>query len=126
MITAGTILIAQDAPRPTSFQIEGDSSPTGWLSVTHKLSALELETELKREGWTFFYIAISIKKIAFGFDRARMVDAALVRIIRAAMMEGCNCVQIDQVAAHSFLWIPYISVSAHPRHVQRSSVFSGR
>lgn len=126
MITAGTILIAGDALSPACFEFGTDSHGAGWRPIVHGLSQRELEKELAREGWTFFYMATTIKKTAFGFDRTRMVAAALKRLIKAVKLERCNCLQIDQVAMHSFLRMPYISISAHPRHVQRGMVFSSR
>lgn len=120
---AGTILIDRHALRPRCFHVEDDSGPNGWVPVQHNLTQNELEKELSTAGWTFFYLANSVKTTAFGFNRARMIDAALKRVIANVKQERCNCLEIDRVATHTFLGLPYVSVSAHPRHIQKGMVF---
>ena len=126
MITPGTILIEKDALHPQCFQLARDSSPNAWMAVTHNLTPHELETELSTAGWTFFYMASAIRRTAFGFNREKMIDAALQRVITNVRLQRCNCLEIDEVGTHSFLGMPYVSVSAHPRHIQKGMVFSGQ
>jgi hypothetical protein len=71
-------------------------------------------------------MAGSIRANAFGFERQKMVNAALKRVIASVQLQRCNCLEIDDVATHSFLGIPYITVSAHARHIQKRMVFSGQ
>ena len=66
------------------------------------------------------------KRSAFGFNRARMIHAALQRVISSVQQQKCNCLEIDEVAMHSFLGVPYVSVSAHPRHIQKGILFAGQ
>ena len=126
MFTSGTILIEKDALRPQCFRLEDESCPNAWMSVKHNLTPHELETNLSTTGWTFFYMASPIRATAFGFNRAKTIHAALKRVITGVRQQRCNCLEIDDVATHSFLWIPYMSVSAHPRHIQKGMVFSGQ
>ena len=124
-IGPGTILIAKDAIRPQCFQVEDDLYPDSWMTVRHNLTPDELAKELATSGWTFFYMANSISMTSSGFNRGKMIEAALKRAITAVKLQRCNCLQIDDVLMHSFLGMPYISVSAHPRHIQKGMVFSG-
>jgi hypothetical protein len=124
LITPGTLFMERDAPRPSCFQVQDDAHRTGWLPVKYDRGVLELDAELSRRGWTFFYMANVIRKTALGFDRDKGVSAALKRVIGSVREEGCNCLQIDTVETHSFFGIPYVSVSAHPRHIQKGMVFS--
>jgi hypothetical protein len=39
--------------------------------------------------------------------------------------QHCNCVEFTGVSAKSFLGMPYVNVSAHSRHIQKSSAFAG-
>jgi hypothetical protein len=126
MITPGTILMAKDTFRPQCIQLEEDPYPNSWVPVKHDLTAHELEKELSTTGWTLFYLASPIRTTAFGFDRAKMIHAALKRLIAQAKLQKCNCLEIDDVATRSFLGMPYVSVSAHPRHIQRGQVFAGQ
>jgi len=126
MMTPGTILIDKDALRPQCFQVEGNSYPDAWMSLKPNLTPHEFEKELSSANWTFFYMANSISATAFGFNRARIIDAALKRVITKVRQQRCNCLEIEDVTTHSFFGLPYVSVSAHPRHIQKGMVFAGQ
>jgi hypothetical protein len=126
MMKSGTILIEKNTLRPPCFQAEDELCPNAWMSVKHNLTPRELEQELSITGWTFFYMANTISATAFGFDRARTIDAALKRLITKVKRQKCNCFELGDVAAHSFLGMPYVSVSARPRHIQKGVASSGR
>jgi len=124
-MTTGTILIEKHAACPQCFHLK-DSFPSDWMAVTHNLSPHELEKELSAAGWTFFYMANGIRTTAFGFNRAKMIRAALRHLVRNVSQQRCNCLEIDAVATRSFLGLPYVSVSGHPRHIQKGMVFSSQ
>ncbi len=46
-------------------------------------------------------------------------------VITNGESHNCNCVEITEVSAKSFLGTPYVNVSAHSRHIQESSALSG-
>jgi hypothetical protein len=124
VITPGTILINEGTQRPQCFQLEKDFYAHAWRPVKHTLNSAELEQELAHAGWTFDFMAGAIRTTAFGFDRARMLHAALKRLIANVRRQKCNCLEIDDVETHSFLGVPYVSISAHPRNIQKGVVFS--
>lgn len=124
MIKPGAILIEKDALRPKCFDVEDSPYSGSWIPVKHNLTAHELERELAASGWTFFYMASPIAATAFGFDPSKRMQAALKRLIIEAKLHHCNSLEIDDVVTLSFLGLPYVSVSAHPRHIQTGRVFS--
>ena len=126
MITSGTILISNDAERPECFHLDDDDSSSGWTPLKRHLSFSDLDRELASKGWTFFYFANSITATAFGLDRAKLVHSALARLIANVNVRKCNCLEIDTVTKHSFLGMPCVNISAHPRHIQKGMVFSGQ
>lgn len=123
MINAGSILIQSDAGRPEYFRAVDEVCPPAWTAVSHSLKPSALEAELSRTGWTFFFIANKVRTRAFGFDPARRMATALKRIVSRVREQGCNSLEIEGVATHSFLGVPYLSVSARPRHIQQGFVF---
>ncbi len=125
MITSGVLLIKPDASRPRCFEVEAGSHPNDWMSVKYTVTAQELEKELSATGWTFFFMAGPIRTTAFGFDRDKTASTALKRGIQATIQQGCNCLQIEGVETHSFLGIPYISLSLRPRRIQKGALFGG-
>jgi len=126
MMTAGSILIEKHAPRPECFHLKDHSVPNDWMAIAHNLSSRELEKELSTAGWTFFFMANAIRTTVFGFNPAKMFGRALERLIGNVRQQRCNCLEIDGVATRSFLGLPYMKVSAHPRHIQKGMVFSGQ
>ena len=122
-ITAGRILVEEGTHLPNSLLLQSESSSNGWAVVKNARSALE--KTIQEAGWTFFFIAGEIKTTVFGFDRQKILRAALKRLIKNAKSQHCNSIEITLVAVKSFLKVPYVSVSAHPRHLQKGLVFSG-
>lgn len=123
MITPGLLLIEPGAPRPRCFEVDAHPYPNAWRSIQCTLTPQQLEKELSATGWTFFFMAGPLRVTAFGFDREKTVYAALKRGIRAVRQLRCNCLQIENVEMHSFLGIPYVSLSIRPRHIQKGLLF---
>jgi hypothetical protein len=124
MITSGTILIEKGTLLPQSFRLESQSHAGAWMSVGGDRSSNDVANELASTGWTFFYMAGTVTANAYGFDRLKTVNAALGRLIASARLQNCNCLEIDEVAMHSFLGMPYVSLSAHSCHIQKGALFS--
>jgi len=125
MITPGVLLIERDALRPRCFEVEAGSHPDGWMPIKHTLTPQQLEKKLSATGWTFFFMAGPIRATAFGFNRDKTAYAALNRCIKAVRQQRCNCLQIESVEMHSFLGVPYVSLSVRPRHIQKGMLFAG-
>jgi hypothetical protein len=111
---------------PPEWQVDNDSAASRWSRLTTVPDNRQLESQLASAGWTFFFMATTITATAFGFSRQRMFDAALARLIAAVTLQKCNCVEVDDVSVRSFVGIPYVRVSGHPRHIQKGMVFSGQ
>lgn len=124
MITSGVLLIERGATLPRCFQVEAQSHANGWMLLRQALSPQQLEKELSAEGWTFFFMAGPIRTTAFGFNRDKAIYAALKRGMKAVTQQRCNCLQIESVETHSFLGIPYVSLSIRPRHIQKGMRFA--
>ena len=122
-IKTGTILIEGGASMPDSVLLEGGAYSSGWRSVSN-LDLNQLDSAIHKAGWTFFFMAGEIKITAFGFDKERAVRRAMKRVITNVESHRCNCVEITEVSAKSFLGMPYVNVSAHSRHIQESSAFA--
>ena len=124
MITSGGFLVEGGALRPCCFEV-ASAHPNGWIFIKQTLTPQQLEKELSATGWTFFFMAGPIRATAFGINREKTVYAALNRCIKAVKQQRCNCLQVESVETHSFLGIPYVSVSVRPRHIQKGMLFDG-
>lgn len=96
------------------------------MSVANNPNAHDVEGELTATGWTFFYMAGQVTANACGFNRQRTTHIAIQRLVARAKLQKCNCLEIGDVAMHSFFGIPYVSVSAHFRHIQEGPTFFGK
>jgi len=120
-ITAGTILIEDGTVVPDSMVLKREPYTSGWASLI--FGYRELERTVNKAHWNLFYISSDIKKNAFGFDRQKNLRTAVDRVITAAKANHCNCLEITQVTTSSFLKLPYVTVTAHSRHIQEGNAF---
>ncbi|MBI2688459.1 MAG: hypothetical protein HYX27_19315 [Acidobacteria bacterium] len=122
IITAGSILVAGGKYPPKSFLLQSESDSNGWAAI--KDARATFEKTVQEAGWTFFFMAGEIKTTVFGLDKQKALRAALKRLIADVKSQHCNSIEITRVMSKSFLKVPYVSVSAHPRHLQKGMCFS--
>lgn len=121
----GTLLFEEGAQLPEPLQLGRGMMGTGWAAVTDNLDRLQMERKFSAAGWTFFFKAHSIQCSAFGFDRTQALQKALRRLITAVEQEKCNAMEIDRLAVRSYFGFPFVKLSAHARHIQKSMVLGG-
>jgi hypothetical protein len=121
-IRAGTVLVEDGTPTPESLVVATEHYSAGWSSILQSTSA-QLGRELESAGWTFFYMAGEIRRSGFGFHEQSRTDRAVAHLIDAVKRQNCNCLEITQIRRRSFLGLPYTSLGAHARHIQRSRSF---
>ncbi|MGB9458884.1 MAG: hypothetical protein WCB12_22765 [Bryobacteraceae bacterium] len=124
LITAGSILVQEGTHLPKPLLLQSESGASGWAAVKGTRSGFE--KGIRDAGWTFFFMAGEIKTTVFAFDKQKALRAALRWLISNAKSQHCNSIEITGVAGKSFLKTPYMTVSAHPRHLQEGLVFSGQ
>jgi len=118
-INAGVLLIKEGVSLPGSLQLESETFSRGWRLVKN-LSGSELDRRLFDAGWNLFYMAEELHAFALGSDSEKTARRAAEKVVAIMKSGQLNCVEITQVAAKRFLGLPYVSVSAHPRHIQES------
>jgi len=114
---SGTILVEAGAILPDNVSLQPGVFSQNWRSVAN-LDGIALGAEIAKAGWTFFYMAGEVKKHAFGLGEEQRVRAAVERVIEDVQAQHCNCVEITHLANKSFLGVPYVSITAHARHIQ--------
>ncbi len=123
-IAVGSVFIDGGAQLPDSLLLQREPHLSGWSTVNNVRSTFG--KEIPDAGWTFFFMAGEIKTTVFGFDRQKALGTALNRLIANVKSQHCNSIEITQVTGNSFLKVPYVSLSAHPRHLQKGLTFSGQ
>jgi len=122
-ITAGSILVEEGRHLPKSLLLQTESDSHGWAAV--KDPRATFEKTIQEAGLTFFFMAGEIKATVFGFDKPKALRAAVKRLITDVKSQHCNSIEITRVVGKSFLRVPYVSVSAHARHLQKGMFFPG-
>jgi hypothetical protein len=121
-IRTGTMLIKDGIAMPESLVVGIEHYSAGWSSVIGATSS-QLDRQIEDAGWTFFYMAGEIHATGFGFNDQSRTDRAVAHVIDVVKRERCNCLEITQMRRRSFLGLPYTSLVAHSRHIQRSRSF---
>ena len=83
--------------------------------------AFTLDRKIRAAGWNFFFMAAEVKTMFFGSLRASKVQSALKRILAKVKQQHFNALEVTAIVARHFLGVPYVTVSAHSRHLQHSS-----
>ena len=122
-IAAGDILVQRGVQLPASLRLATQPESDGWTAIKDNHSTFEKTVE--QAGWTLFFMAGEIKATVFGFDRQKALNIALKRLIVNVESQHCNSLEITSILSKSFLSLPFVSVTAHLRHLQKSMFFSG-
>ncbi len=93
----------------------------GEWSVVKALNPFALEREIHAAGWNFFFMATEVKTMFFGFLGEEKIQSALKRILAKVKPQHFNGLEVTEITARRFLGVPYVTVSAHSRHMQQNS-----
>jgi len=123
-VAAGSIWMDARTHLPNSIRLRGERDVSGWTGLNGTRAAFE--KDVQEAGWTLFFMAGAIRTSVFGFDKNKALQVALQRLIAQVKSSHCNGIEITQVAAKSLLGVPYVTVSAHARHLQSGATFTGQ
>jgi len=112
MMRAGTTI-------PQSLQVEAEPYSPGWEIIKNS-DGNSVDRDLRRADWNFFFLAASIQATAIGYVGARTVRRAMERVLAKEAPSKSNCLEVTEISAKRFLGFPYVQVSAHSRHIQKS------
>src|SRR6202167_5664296 len=115
----GTILLNQADSMKKFFALETAPCWGNWNVVTI-LDGFALDRKIHAAGWNFLFMAAEIKVMFFGSLGAAKIQNALKRILEKVKPQNFNGLEVTGIVARRFLGIPYVTVSAHSRHLQPS------
>jgi len=107
---------------PGMTQILGlESEPcSGEWSMLKSQDGFALSRKIHAAGWNFFFMAAEVKVMFLGSLGAVKIQNALKRILEKVKQQHFNGLEVTQIVAKRFLGVPYVTVSAHSRHMQQS------
>jgi len=115
--TSGTILIRENALLPAGLALESEVFLPGWRVIKNLRSTLARNIE--GANWTFFYLAGEIRVTVLGRDRPGTLRRAVKCVLAKQKGQKFNSLEITKVVSKRFLGIPFMSVTAHSRHIQQ-------
>ena len=118
-VQVGTILMKEWAGMPLLIGLETEPGLGEWRMVKVP-DALSLDREIHAAGWNLFFMAAEVKTMFFESVRAPKVQSALKQILAKVKRQHFNGLEVTAIVACHFLGVPYVTVFAHSRHMQRS------
>jgi hypothetical protein len=113
-----TIFIKEDTPLPANLPIESEAFLPGW-KVVKNLDRSTLDRNIERANWNFLYLAGEIRATVLGRDRPGTLRRAVKCVLAKQERRKFNSLEITQVVSKRFFGIPFMSVTAHSRHIQQ-------
>src|SRR6266851_8828436 len=115
---ARTILIRENTPLAANLPIESEPFLLGWR-VVKNLDRSALARNIDGANWNFFYLAGEIRATVLGRDRPGTLRRAVKCVLAKQEGQKFNSLEITKVVSKRFLGIPFMSVTAHSRHLQQ-------
>ena len=113
-----TILIREGTLLPAGLAVESEVFLPGWR-VIKNLDRSTLGRNIEGANWNFFYLAGEIRATVLGRDLSGTLRRAVKSVLAKQVGQKFNCLEITKVVSKRFLGIPFISVTAHSRHIQQ-------
>jgi hypothetical protein len=114
----GTVFIREDTRLPATLAIESEAFLPGWR-VVKNLDRQALIREVEGANWNFFYLAGEMRATVFGREGLGALREAVKCVLAKQEGQKFNSVEITKIVAKRFRGIPFMSVTAHSRHIQQ-------
>ena len=118
-VKVGTILMKEWLGMPPLPGLETEHCYGEW-SVVKVMDAFALDRKIHAAGWNFFFMATEINAMSLGFLAPEKIQSALKRILSKVKPQHFNGLEVTEIVARRFFGVPYVTVSAHSRHMQQS------
>ena len=120
-VQVGTILISG---WPQVFELENEPYSGRW-NVVKGPDGFGVDRKIRAAGWNLFFIASEMKAMFLGAAGTKKINRAVNRILGEVNEQHFNGLEVTRIVSKRFLGLPYVSVSAHPRHVQQNCYLDG-
>ena len=117
-IQVGTILMKEWPGMTQLLNLESEPCSGEW-SLLKVLDGFALDRKIHAAGWNFFFMAAEVKVMFFGSgsgEDPESIEADSWKV----KQQHFNGLEVTEIVARRFLGVPYVTVSAHSRHMQQS------
>jgi hypothetical protein len=109
---------------PESVHVQTETFCSDWYTIT-SLSGDDLDRQLRSDRWNFVFMAGACQAASWGSWSGTAIRCAAIRVLKKSKATKLNAFEITGIRARRFLGVPYVVVSGHSRHVQKSTVLQG-
>ena len=118
-IQTGTIMVQQLASLQ-SLGIESEPYSGSWRSLGI-LESTGLDRKIRPAGWKLFFLAGELRAVVPAWGGQKTLRRGVRRLLAQTRSQHFNCLELTHILRKRFLGIPYLSIAAHRRHIQRDS-----
>jgi len=115
-IQAGTKLVKQSTFLQ-SLGVESEPYCETWRSLSVRDSS-GLDHKVRAAGWNLFFMAGELRAVVPAWGGQNTLRRGVKRLLAQTRLQGFNCLEVSHILKKRFLGIPYVSIAAHPRHIQ--------
>ena len=112
-----TIFIRENTRLPVSVTLESETFLPGWRSIKN-LDGRELGRKIENAKWIYFYLAGPVKATVLGGESLATLRKAVQRVLAKKQSQNYNSLEITKIISRRLLGVPYLTISAHFRHIQ--------
>jgi len=118
-VQVGSILIKEWTGMPQLLGVDTEPCSGTW-SLVKVSDVFALDRKIHAAGWNFFFMAAEVKVMFIGSVGGARIRNALQGLLQKVRRQHFNSLEITGIVAKRFLGVPYVTVSAHSRHLQQS------
>lgn len=119
-VQVGTILIQEGLLLPEALRVETGSYSTHWRLVKG-LDSGQLDRGINSAGWNLFSSGTQTTGSSLGRGGPDSIRRAIFNALGKVRSQYFNCAEIISISKKRFLGIPYITIAAHPHHIQQGA-----
>ena len=116
-IASPTIFVKENTLLPVGLGLQSEAFLPGWRSVTN-LDGRQLGRKIEHAKWNYFYLANPIKTMVLGREGLPSLRRAVKRVLAKQQNQSFNSLEITRIISKRILGVPYLTISAHFRHIQ--------
>jgi hypothetical protein len=116
-VQSGTMLVQQSAI--LGFRgVQSELYCQNWRSLG-AIESLGFDQRVRAAGWNLFFMAEELRAVVPAWGGQSALQRGVKRLLAQTRLQHFNCLELSHVLRKHVLGIPYISIVAHPRHIQR-------
>ncbi len=117
-IQSGTVMV-----RPSVFLRSLGTKGEPYCQDWHSLDGPDstgLDHKVRAAGWNLFFMAGEISAVVPAWGGQNTICRGVKRLLAQTRLQHFNCLELSQIVRKRFFGVPYICITGHPRHIQRS------